>query len=173
LKTLFLLRHCEANQFDEKTTDHNKELNEKGKNEAILLKKWFEDNNINFDFILSSTARRTLETTYLLFDNIKDKVNKKKELYLCGYKEIIKELKLLDNNLNNTLVVGHEPSISETLRFLIASFRPDLGYVSNSLYPTGGLAILHFSIKSWTDLDEKTGVLDAFIAPDYLKQNEQ
>ncbi len=38
MKTLFLLRHCEANQFDEKTTDHNKELNEKGKNEAILLK---------------------------------------------------------------------------------------------------------------------------------------
>ena len=32
-------------------------------------------------------------------------------------------------------------------------------------------SILHFSIKSWNELDEKTGTLDAFITPLYLEKN--
>ena len=43
----------------------------------------------------------------------------KKKNFTCDYKEILKELKILDNNLNSVIIVGHEPSISESLKFLI------------------------------------------------------
>ena len=172
MKTLFLLRHCEANQFEEDTSDHDKKLNENGKKSAELLNNWFNKSNITIDHILVSTAVRTLTTANIIFSNMKSKMHKKKEFYLCGYKEIIKELGLLDNRLNNVMVIGHEPSISESLKFLISYSRPDLNYVTNSLYPTGGLSILNFSIKNWNEIDEKTGILDAFVTPDYLKKNE-
>lgn len=172
MKTLFLLRHCEAYQFEEETSDYDKQLNENGQKSAELLNNWFKKSNISIDYILVSSAARTLETANIVFSNMRIKIHEKKELYLCGYKEIIKELGLLDNSLNNVMVIGHEPSISESLKFLISYSRPDLNYVTNSLYPTGGLSILNFSIKNWNEINEKTGIFDAFITPDYLKKNE-
>ena len=172
MKTLFLLRHCEAYQFEEDTSDHDKQLNENGKKSAELLNNWLNKSNIIIDYVLVSSAVRTLTTANIIFSNMESKMHEKKELYLCGYKEIIKEVGLLDNSFNNVMVIGHEPSISESLKFLISYCRPDLNYVTNSLYPTGGLSILNLSIENWQQIEEKTAILDAFVTPDYLKKNE-
>ena len=100
MKNLFLLRHCEAYHFEENKSDHEKQLNENGRKCARLLKNWFEKNNIVLDYILTSSANRTLTTANIIFSNYENKIYQKKELYLCDYKEIFKELKILDNNFN-------------------------------------------------------------------------
>ena len=171
MKNLFLLRHCEANQFEEDKSDFEKQLNENGEKEAELLKDWFDKNNIILDHILVSSAYRTLKTANIIFGNFKEKILEKKDLYLCSFNEVLKELKLLDNKFDNVLIIGHEPSISESLKFFTSYTRPDLEYVTNSLYPTGGLAVLNFNIPNWNLIDEKTGVLDAFITPAYIKED--
>ena len=173
MKNLFLLRHCEAYHFEENKSDHEKQLNDNGRKCARLLKNWFEKNNIVLDYILTSSANRTLTTANIIFSNYENKIYKKKELYLCDYKEIIKELKILDNNLNSVIIVGHEPSISESLKFLISYCRPDLEYVTKSFYPTGGLSVINFNITNWNKIEEKTGILDAFITPHYLEEYEK
>ena len=173
MKNLFLLRHCEAYHFEENKSDHEKQLNDNGRKCARLLKNWFEKNNIVLDYILTSSADRTFTTANIIFSNYENKIYKKKELYLCDYKEIIKELKILDNNLNSVIIVGHEPSISESLKFLISYCRPDLEYVTKSFYPTGGLSVINFNITNWNKIEEKTGILDAFITPHYLEEYEK
>ena len=173
MKNLFLLRHCEAYHFEENKSDHEKQLNENGRKCARLLKNWFENNKIVLDYILTSTANRTLTTANIIFSNYENKIYQKKELYLCDYNEILKELKILDNNFNSVIIVGHEPSISESLKFLISYCRPDLEYVTKSLYPTGGLSVINFNITNWNKIDEKTGILDAFITPHYLEEYEK
>ena len=173
MKNLFLLRHCEANNFEEKKSDHEKQLNENGRKCAILLKNWFEKNNIALDHILTSSANRTLTTANIIFSNYENKIYQKKELYLCDYKEILKVLKLLDNNFSSVVIVGHEPSISESLKFLTSHCRPDLEYVTESLYPTGGLSVINFNVTNWNKIEEKTGILDAFITPQYLEEYEK
>ena len=173
MKNLFLLRHCEAYHFEENKSDHEKQLNENGRKCARLLKNWFEKNNIVLDYILTSSANRTLTTANIIFSNYENKIYQKKELYLCDCKEIVKELKILDNNFNSVIIVGHEPSISESLKFLISYCRPDLDYVTKSLYPTGGLSVINFNITNWNKIEEKTGVLDAFITPHYLEEYEK
>ena len=173
MKNLFLLRHCEAYHFEENKSDHEKQLNENGRKCARLLKNWFEKNDIILDYILTSSANRTLTTANIIFSNYENKICQKKELYLCDSKEILKEVKLLDNNFNSVVIVGHEPSISESLKFLISYSRPDLEYVTKSLYPTGGLSVINFNITDWNKMDEKTGILDAFITPQYLEEYEK
>ena len=173
MKNLFLLRHCEANNFEEKKSDHEKQLNENGRKSAILLKNWFEKNDIALDYIITSSAKRTLTTASIIFSNYENKIYQKKELYLCDYKEILKVLKLLDNNFSSVVIVGHEPSISESLKFLTSHCRPDLEYVTESLYPTGGLSVINFNVTNWNKIDEKTGILDAFITPQYLEEYEK
>ena len=172
MKNLFLLRHCEANQFEENKTDFEKQLNENGEKEAKLLREWFDKNNIILDHILVSSANRTLKTANIIFGNFKEKIFKKKDLYLCSHMEVLNEVQLLDNKFDNVIIIGHEPSISESLKFFTSYTRPDLEYVSNSLYPTGGLAVLNFNIPNWNLIDQKTGVLDAFITPSYIEENE-
>ncbi len=173
MKNLFLLRHCEAYHFEENKSDHEKQLNENGRKCARLLKNWFEKNDIILDYILTSSANRTLTTANIIFSNYENKICQKKGLYLCDFKEILKEIKLLDNNFNSVVIVGHEPSISESLKFLTSYCRPDLEYVAKSLYPTGGLSIINFNVANWNKIDEKTGVLDAFITPQYLEEYEK
>ena len=95
------------------------------------------------------------------------------ELYLCDFQEILKEVKLLDDSFNSVVVVGHEPSISESLKFLTSYCRPDLEYVAKSLYPTGGLSVINFNVTNWNKIDEQTGILDAFITPQYLEEYEK
>ena len=173
MKNLFLLRHCEANHFEENKSDHEKQLNENGRKCARLLKNWFEKNDIVLDYILTSSANRTLTTANIIFSNYENKIYEKKELYLCDYKEIVKEVKFLDNNFNSVVIVGHEPSISESLKFFTSYCRPDLEYVTKSLYPTGGLSVINFNVTNWNKIDEKTGILDAFITPQYLEEYEK
>ena len=173
MKNLFLLRHCEAYHFEENKSDHEKQLNENGRKCARLLKNWFKKNNIVLDYILTSSANRTLTTANIIFSNYENKIYQKKELYLCDYKDILKELKILDNKLNSVIIVGHEPSISESLKFLISYCRPDLAYVTKSFYPTGGLSVINFNITNWNKIEEKTGILDAFITPHYLEEYEK
>ena len=173
MKNLFLLRHCEAYNFEENKSDYEKQLNENGRKCARLLKNWFEKNNIVLDYVLTSSANRTLTTANIIFGNYENKIYQKRELYLCDYKEILEELKILDNNFNSVIIVGHEPSISESLKFLISYCRPDLEYVTKSLYPTGGLSVINFNITNWNKIDEKTGILDAFITPQYLEEYEK
>ena len=173
MKNLFLLRHCEAYNFEENKSDYEKQLNENGRKCARLLKNWFEKNNIVLDYILTSSANRTLTTANIIFSDYENKIYQKKELYLCDYKDILKELKILDNNFNSVIIVGHEPSISESLKFLISYCRPDLEYVTKSFYPTGGLSVINFNITNWNKIEEKTGILDAFITPHYLEEYEK
>ena len=173
MKNLFLLRHCEAHHFEENKSDHEKQLNENGRECARLLKNWFEKNNIVLDYILTSSANRTLTTANIIFSNYENKIYQKKELYLCDYKEILKQLRMLNNNFNSVIIVGHEPSISESLKFIMSYCRPDLEYVTKSLYPTGGLSVINFNITNWSKIDEKTGILDAFITPQYLAEYEK
>ena len=173
MKNLFLLRHCEAYHFEENKSDHEKQLNDNGRKCARLLKNWFEKNNIVLDYVLTSSANRTLTTANIIFGNYENKIYQKRELYLCDYKEILEELKILDNNFNSVIIVGHEPSISESLKFLISYCRPDLEYVTKSQYPTGGLSVINFNIINWNKIEEKTGILDAFITPHYLEEYEK
>ena len=172
MKKLFLIRHCKADNIDSNIKDFDKKLNKKGLKEAVALNKWFNVNNMRIDQIIVSSAIRTMETAKSIFHNQHDKIKEKKSLYLCSKNEIIKEIKMLNDNFLDVVLIGHEPSISESLRFLTVNFRPDISHTSFSPYPTGGLAIIYFNIKRWVEIDEKTGTLDAFITPSYLQENE-
>ena len=54
MKRVFLLRHCEAHQFQDETSDYEKGLNEVGMKDCHILNKWFDDNHISLDSIIVS-----------------------------------------------------------------------------------------------------------------------
>ena len=69
MKRVFLLRHCEAHQFQDETSDYEKGLNEVGMKDSHILNKWFDDNRISLDCIIVSSAYRTVQTAKNVFLN--------------------------------------------------------------------------------------------------------
>tara|TARA_A100001011_G_C14233903_1_gene810104 strand:- start:842 stop:1369 length:528 start_codon:yes stop_codon:yes gene_type:complete len=173
VRKFFLLRHCEANQNEENIDDLEKKLSANGNRDAILIKKWFLSNNLNLDKVYTSSATRAVESTNLIFDKQKEKVEELNSLYLCNRNDIIELLRSSNDDTFDIALVGHEPSVSETLRFLVGTTRPDLVNISKLSFPPGGMGILYFNIKRWSEIEENIAILDAFITPRYLAENEK
>ena len=172
MKVVFLIRHASANHFQENTDDHEKSINKQGELQSENIFKWIKKNDIKIDKIFSSTAKRAVETSNIIFSDRNIPLEFKKDLYLCSRIEVINLIKNLENNLENVVIIGHEPSMSETLKFLVGDTRPDLkNVVSQPAYPTGGVAIINLKIENWSNLSKQEGTLDAFLIPEELNGN--
>ena len=171
MKNLILIRHAATNAFEEEIDDHDKGINKKGKLELEHLFKWLLENKMKTELVYTSSAKRALLTTNFLFSESCNIINKN-SLYLCDYIQIISLLKAIPSNINEVAIVGHEPSISETLDYLVGECRPDLQNILKKPYPTAGLSVIHLNINSWTKLEEKSGIFDAFVQPNNLDDYE-
>ena len=79
LKNLFLLRHCEANHFEENKSDFEKQLNENGETEVAeitpdqevqMVNNYLEKSNVNpvEELILTLEHQRNYETHVKFID---------------------------------------------------------------------------------------------------------
>ena len=78
MKTIFLLRHASANRFQGNVEDHEKILDIEGKKQSELIAKWLKENNFSIDCIRSSTAKRAMETSKIVFDYLKIPITSEK-----------------------------------------------------------------------------------------------
>ena len=117
---LYLIRHGETDWNLEKRIQapSSSHLTEKGKEQALLWKKYFVENNMAFDIIFSSNTLRTIETLALIFPQYKNMPNVK-----------------IDNRLNeryHTDLIGkNKEDIERELRLILP------GRLSHHLYFRG------------------------------------
>ena len=169
-----LLRHASAeidgfNQED----DHEKPLDDKGKTDCINLSNWLKKSYLDFDLVITSDAARALQTSSLVFEPLNVVIKRNPSFYLCNYEEILKTVKDLANDIRNVVVVGHEPSISETMRELVGSTRPDLNNFLNIPYMPCTMSFIHFNKEYWKDLKQGDGLLEAYISPKILNEKNE
>tara|TARA_B100000902_G_C26863708_1_gene694245 strand:+ start:64 stop:582 length:519 start_codon:yes stop_codon:yes gene_type:complete len=169
-----LLRHASAEpQGYNQEEDHEKPLDEQGKLDCKKLSDWLKKSFLDFDLVISSDAIRALQTSSLVFDPLNISVKKNDLFYLCSYEEILKYIKNLDNNISNIVVVGHEPSMSETMRELVSSVRPDLENYLKSAYMPCTMSFIYFNKKNWNELEKGDGLLEAYISPKILNEKNE
>ena len=169
-----LLRHASAeidgyNQED----DHEKPLDNKGKIDCENLSNWLKKSFLDFDLVVTSDATRALQTSNLVFKPLNVLIKESSTLYLCGYQEILKYIKSLNNNISNVVIVGHEPSMSETMREIVGTTRPDLSKVLKQPYIPCTMTFIHFNKKHWKEIVQGEGLLEAYIAPNLLEKNNE
>ena len=66
MKTLFLLRHAKAQDAAPGSSDLDRTLNERGRQEAQAIGKYLKKQNVTFDLVLCSPAVRARETAELV-----------------------------------------------------------------------------------------------------------
>ncbi|MEC8100331.1 MAG: histidine phosphatase family protein [Pseudomonadota bacterium] len=169
-----LLRHASANVSGfGQDNDFEKPLDIQGKIDSKKLSEWFMANFIKLDIIFSSNAKRALQTSEIVFKPLGVNIQKKSTFYLCNHEEIVSSIKKIDDNFNNVVLVGHEPSISDTMRALTGSCRPDLKNFLNIPYEPCTISFIHFNLTRWMDLDERIGTMEEYLHPNLINMKNE
>jgi phosphohistidine phosphatase len=149
MKTLLLMRHAKSSWKESNIPDHDRPLNRRGKHDAPLMGRLLRDQKMNLDLIISSTALRAETTANLIAKAVryKGKIILDKSIYNAEPTDLLTLLSNSSDEYNNILLVGHNPTVEETVQMITNS--PEITMA------TCAIAHLTLSIDTWTDLKEK------------------
>jgi phosphohistidine phosphatase len=121
---LYILRHAIAEEIDTKrfSNDSERPLTSEGKRKMMSVAKGMKALDLSFDVIVSSPfvrAKQTAEIVTQVF-KAKRKLKLSPNLAVGGDPEdLIEELKLDLDSIENVLLVGHEPYLSQLISLLL------------------------------------------------------
>ncbi len=147
MKTLILMRHAKSSWNHPNLSDHQRPLNRRGRRDAPRMGAFLQEQGIEVDAILCSSAQRTRETLSLFleeytFENEEQYLN---ELYHADLRDYIDILANLSGEIERAMIIGHNPTISHALDFFCDEYEH---------FPTAAIAHIAFDIEEWDKLIE-------------------
>lgn len=118
---------------------------------------------------LCSSARRAVETLEHLRPGLSRDltVSIEADLYGASANDLLRRLRLVEEDTAVVLVVGHNPGLEDLIGRIVGAGDPTLLARSRIKYPTGALATIAFA-GAWHALDWGRGTLEAFVVPSDL-----
>jgi phosphohistidine phosphatase len=144
VKTLFLVRHAKSSRDEPELLDKDRPLNDRGKRDAPNMGKRLAKRDVAPDLILSSPAKRALETAriiakkldYKLADIVVDE-----RLYATGSNDLLDVIRKLGAKPKTVMLFGHNPELTELAHRLSTKI---------TRLPTCAVAEFKFDAKSWS-----------------------
>ena len=149
MKKLTLIRHGKSDWHSAAETDFDRPLNGRGKRAAVTMGERLAAANNRPDLLVSSPAKRARKTARLIaaeLDYPDEQIIFCEEIYEAALETLIELMYSLDDEIDQVVMVGHNPGFSELGQWL-TSAAPDW-------LPTCGLLELELPIDSWADTEE-------------------
>jgi phosphohistidine phosphatase len=167
VKQIFVLRHAKSSWDDPSIDDHERPLAGRGRKATARIAAYIEENGIEPELVLCSTARRARET----FQGISGvlgspTVQFKAELYDASAREWLETLNGIDESVSSVMLIGHNPALAD----LVLTLAGDGGGIDRvcNKFPTAALATLSFD-GNWQDLARGTSALADYVVPKDLE----
>lgn len=159
---LILVRHAKSSWDDPAQTDHDRPLNRRGQKSAPLVGKWLASNTHIPAEVVSSTARRTLETWERIAPAFPDTTLMRRDPRLY-HAHVATMLSVLHGcAASPVMMLGHNPGIGEFAERLLANAPKHPRFRD---YPTCATLIAEFDIADWAELKLGTGRALDFAVP--------
>jgi phosphohistidine phosphatase len=165
MKTILILRHAKSVRKAPSLSDHDRPLDKLGEKDALRMGKLLKEKDLIPSFIISSTALRAKTTTELVAKgcSYQGVIVLNQSLYEAKTKDYLSILDTLPEKYNSVLIVGHNPTIEDTIQMLTDS----AGAVTISPCALGHISL---AIEKWSDLNKSkieqyTAVLREIIQP--------
>jgi len=168
VKTLYLLRHAKSSWDQPDLQDHDRPLNERGREAAPAVGSHMAERGWLPQFVLSSTSKRTRETWDLLSPELEgapDEVEFTEELYHAHAGTLLTIIEGLDDRWESAMLIGHNPGMHAAADMLAGQGDPELRDELGRKYPTGALAVFEFETNTWSGAHAKAGLLIDFVKP--------
>lgn len=146
MKNLFLMRHAKSD-WHQNISDELRKISNKGILKTELIANYIQFNfNLSFDKVYTSKAVRAQETSQIVQSILfpEQKIEVIDELYTFSSFLLDSWIRKLDNKLENILIFGHNPALTEIVN--------QLGDESIYNLSTSGFAWLQFDTENWKSI---------------------
>jgi phosphohistidine phosphatase len=145
VKRLLLMRHAKSSWADERFADHDRPLNERGRNSVPVMAALLAEQGLRPDLILSSTALRARDTAFAVAEAFEwsPEVRLSRRLYLAEPAAILARIAEVSAGIECLLVAGHNPGMEDLVSDL-ANQRERM--------PTAAIAKFTVDANDWTQL---------------------
>jgi phosphohistidine phosphatase len=160
---LMLVRHAKSRESEPGQKDIDRELSESGYQQASRLGRYLYLKGINPDKILTSHARRAVDTAQLISEQLKldpSQIESTEELYEASVRTLLQQIHRLDNAYKFIIIIGHNPAITHLCEHLS---KDEIGNL-----PSGSMVNLSFVNLQWNELDKGNGFLEEIKFPDQI-----
>ncbi|WP_417839854.1 SixA phosphatase family protein [Tritonibacter scottomollicae] len=156
--TLFLTRHAKSAWNTDAPSDHARPLNKRGRRSAGALGNWLQQQGVQPQQVLSSSAQRTRETYELM--ELPAPATFTERLYHASAQIIFDVLR--EASKPNVLLLGHNPGLMQFAHDIV---KHPPAHSRFEDYPTGATLMVQFEIASWDQLQTASGRVLDFVVP--------
>ena len=162
-RILTLVRHAKSSWNNTDLSDFERPLNSRGLKNAPEMGKRLVKAKFKVDLIISSPAVRALTTAEFIASELGynfQRIKQEDAIYEAGLNTLLHLISSLDNNINNVMLVGHNPGFTMLCNYLSDAEIENL--------PTCSIAQIKFDQSSWQSVSVHSGVLLDY---DFPKKN--
>jgi phosphohistidine phosphatase len=163
MKTLLIVRHAKSSWDSPGVDDFDRPLLEKGKKLASKAIDYLQNKKVLPDLILTSSARRALDTAILFSQGLGipfEKITEEKRLYYAEAEQILDFLFDLPPETETVMIVGHNPTLTNFVnRYLDDKI---------DVLPTSGVVALKLNTDDWLHAGTCSISVDFMVFPKML-----
>ena len=163
MKTLYLFRHAKSSWNFDELSDQERPLNDRGRDDAPAMGQALAKRQIHPDLVVSSPAVRAMSTAVLVGREMEyphDKIVVEPGIYGAEVDELVDIIHHLPDSTSSVLLVGHNPTITETANALSPNPIKEM--------PTAAVVCLRFDCEHWAEVSK---VNAEFYFYDYPRNN--
>lgn len=121
MKQLLIIRHAKSSWANSNEADFDRPLNDQGRKNAPDMADRLLKRSIQPDIIVSSAAKRTVETSLLMMKQLglqQQQLVIKKELYLAAPETIMQTILSMDDAWQTAAIIAHNPGVTDFVNTL-------------------------------------------------------
>ena len=165
MKEIYLLRHAKSSWAGQSQGDHERPLNQRGRQAATALEAYLVTHAVEPSLVLCSSAARTVETLERIAPALGSSTHVEidPELYLASGPLMLARIVAVDDTVESVMLIGHNPGMHE-LALALGSEGPERDRFVAKL-PTGALVCLALDVPTWSDVAPGGGRITDVVFP--------
>ena len=144
------MRHAKAEKWNAKGSDFERNLEERGEKDAYLVAQILSNEKFKPEQIIASPAHRTKQTANIVAKTLKIKnIELDTQIYEADISDLMHVIRDLDDQYNQIMMVGHNPSITGIIGYLTPTFLEHI--------PTSGIVVVELPTLTWKLVQNRNG----------------
>ena len=162
---LIILRHAKSDWDSGASSDFDRPLSRRGKQDAPRVGRWLHEQGLIPDHVISSPAKRAKKTARAVCEALaikRKRLHFDERVYMADLDTLLTVISEVSPEVRRLLLVGHNPGLDELLLYL-SEFEPS--YTTNGkLLTTAAVACLSLP-QGWSGLEKASAGLRLLVRP--------
>ncbi len=164
MKRVVIVRHAKSVSYGY-DDDFNRDLSNRGKEDAKLVSSELREREIFPDIIISSPAKRAIKTARIFSENLdferKDIIQNQEIYNGQTTSDFLEMIQNFPDKANTAFIFGHNPGFHYFTDNLLEYFEGDM--------PTCSTVGIDFNVHSWKEVEARTGKKAFHLVPRMFK----